>query len=126
MSLPFCLQIFYQHWESTQHCPANSIMSDLRQDDNLETDDSGDFSLFNSRLQSFRNSYLPQQVSAERLARAGFYFTGAADRVRCFSCKKTVENWHTGDRPVERHKEVVTIAMINKCTLFLCCHFIKQ
>lgn len=86
-------------------------MSDLRQD-NLETDDAGDYSLFNCRLESFRNSSLEQQVSAERLARAGFYFTGAADRVCCFSCKKTVENWHTGDKPVERHKEVLAIAMI--------------
>lgn len=86
-------------------------MSDVRQH-NLETDDSGDYSLFDCRLESFRNSSLQQQVSAERLARAGFYFTGAADRVCCFSCNKTVENWHTGDKPEERHKEVLTIAII--------------
>lgn len=82
-------------------------MGDQRQDDsNLETDDAEDFSLFKIRLESFHGSKHEQQVPAERLARAGFYLIGPSDRVRCFSCHKTVENWCTGDRPVERHKEV--------------------
>lgn len=86
-------------------------MCDLRQDDDLETDHSEDFSLMNSRLDSFRGSSLAQQVSPERLARAGFYFTGHADQVRCFSCQKTVENWCRGDTPAERHKEVIIMEM---------------
>lgn len=82
-------------------------MGDQRQDSsNLETDDAEDFSLIRSRLESFHGSSLVQQVPAERLARAGFYLIGPTDRVRCFSCHKTVENWCRGDRPVERHKEV--------------------
>ncbi|XP_070769393.1 E3 ubiquitin-protein ligase XIAP [Enoplosus armatus] len=91
-------------------------MCDLRQDSDLETDHSDDFSLMNSRLDSFRGSGLAQQVSAERLARAGFYFTGHADRVRCFSCQKTVENWCRGDTPVERHKEVSPSCRFLSCT----------
>lgn len=75
-----------------------------------------DFSLMNSRLDSFRGSSLAQQISAERLARAGFYFTGEADRVRCFSCRKTVENWCRGDTPVERHKEVSPSCRFLSCT----------
>lgn len=75
-------------------------------DSNLETDDGRDFSMVTIRQASFHDSNLVKQVSAERLARAGFYFIGPPDRVRCFSCQKTVENWHTGDAPVERHKEV--------------------
>lgn len=89
-------------------------MCDPGQDSDLETDHMADFSLMNSRLDSFRGSNLAQQISAERLARAGFYFTGQADRVRCFSCRKTVENWCRGDTPVERHKEVVRVVMKNK------------
>lgn len=82
-------------------------MGDQRNNsDNLETDDANDFSLIKSRLESFRGSNLVQLVPAERLARAGFHLIGPCDRVRCFSCHKTVENWCTGDRPVERHKEV--------------------
>ncbi|XP_044062011.1 E3 ubiquitin-protein ligase XIAP isoform X2 [Siniperca chuatsi] len=82
----------------------------------LETDHSDDFSMMNSRLDSFRGSSLTQRVSAERLARAGFYFTGHADRVRCFSCRKTVENWCRGDTPVERHKEVSPACRFLSCT----------
>lgn len=91
-------------------------MSDLRHDSNLETDDAEDFSHINSRLDSFRGSSLAQQVSAGSLARAGFYFTGHADRVCCFSCQKTVENWHRGDKPVERHKEVSPSCTFLRCT----------
>lgn len=89
-------------------------MSHLRQDTNLEADNSVDWSLMNSRLDSFRGSNLAQLVSAKRLARAGFYFTGLADRVRCFSCQKTVENWCGGDTPVERHKEVMIMVVTKK------------
>ncbi|KAK5865094.1 hypothetical protein PBY51_016285 [Eleginops maclovinus] len=92
-------------------------MCDLRQDGDLETDHMADFSLRNIRLDSFRGSGLAQQVSAERLARAGFYFTGQADRVRCFSCQATVENWCRGDTPVERHKEVSP-----SCRFLSCIH----
>lgn len=89
-------------------------MCDLRQDSHLETDDPGDFSLVNRRLDSFRGSSMVQQVPAKRLAQAGFYFTGPADRVRCFSCQKTVENWHPGDTPVQRHQEVTAVVMGKK------------
>ncbi|XP_054453676.1 E3 ubiquitin-protein ligase XIAP [Anoplopoma fimbria] len=92
-------------------------MSDLRQDSNLETDHMADFSQINSRLDSFLGSSLAQQVPAENLARAGFYFTGHGDRVCCFSCEETVENWCRGDTPVERHKEVSP-----SCRFLSCIH----
>ncbi|XP_068181619.1 E3 ubiquitin-protein ligase XIAP isoform X2 [Antennarius striatus] len=91
-------------------------MCDHEQDSDLQCDDPH-FSMMNSRLESFRGSSLAQQVSAERLARAGFYFTGHADQVRCFCCKKTVENWCRGDAPVERHKEVSP-----SCKFLSCIH----
>nr|XP_046261254.1 E3 ubiquitin-protein ligase XIAP [Scatophagus argus] len=91
-------------------------MCDLRQDNNLEADDCEDFSLLNSRLDSFRGSSLAQRVSPVRLAQAGFYFTGHADRVRCFSCRKTVENWCNEDTPVERHKEISPSCRFLSCT----------
>ncbi|KAM4621656.1 E3 ubiquitin-protein ligase XIAP [Polymixia lowei] len=90
-------------------------MANLRPD-GFESDNAVDWSLMNSRLNSFRGSSLAQQVSAERLARAGFYFTGHADRVRCFSCRTTVENWCGGDTPVERHKEVSPSCKFLSCT----------
>ncbi|KAK2903903.1 hypothetical protein Q8A73_010560 [Channa argus] len=93
-------------------------MCDLIRDNSLETDHMEvDFSQMNSRLDSFRGCSLCLQVSAEKLARAGFYFTGHADRVRCFSCQETVENWCIGDTPVERHKEVSP-----SCRFLSCVH----
>ncbi|TNN38104.1 E3 ubiquitin-protein ligase XIAP [Liparis tanakae] len=92
-------------------------MCDLRRDSDLETDHyMADYSQMNGRLDSFRGSSLAQLVPAENLARAGFYFTGPADRVRCFSCHKTVENWCRGDAPVERHKEVSPSCSFLSCT----------
>uniref|UniRef100_A0A3B3TKH5 E3 ubiquitin-protein ligase XIAP n=1 Tax=Poecilia latipinna TaxID=48699 RepID=A0A3B3TKH5_9TELE len=84
---------------------------------NLESDGCPDFSKFDNRFQSFRGSTLARQVPPERLARAGFYFTGDADRVQCFSCNQTVENWHSGDTPVQRHKEVSP-----SCRFLVCSH----
>ncbi|XP_019739512.1 E3 ubiquitin-protein ligase XIAP isoform X1 [Hippocampus comes] len=91
-------------------------MSDLKEDGRLESDHMVDFSLMNNRLYSFNGSSLVEQVPAERLARAGFYYTGHADRVRCFSCEMTVENWCRGDTPVERHKEVSPLCKFLSCT----------
>ncbi|KAM9376447.1 E3 ubiquitin-protein ligase XIAP [Pholidichthys leucotaenia] len=81
--------------------------------DDWETDHMADYSDLKMRLNSFRGSTL--QVPAERLARAGFYYTGHADRVRCFSCETDVENWCTEDTPVERHKEVSPTCKFLNC-----------
>lgn len=84
-----------------------SIMCALSQDAVWETDGPLDFSEMNLRMDSFRGSNLAEQVPADRLAQAGFFYTGQSDRVRCFSCNTTVENWCRGDKPVDRHKEVI-------------------
>uniref|UniRef100_A0A3B3Z775 E3 ubiquitin-protein ligase XIAP n=1 Tax=Periophthalmus magnuspinnatus TaxID=409849 RepID=A0A3B3Z775_9GOBI len=83
----------------------------------LESDNAGslDFSSLLSRQLSFNGSHLAEQVPPERLARAGLYFTGKGDKVQCFSCGKTLDNWSRGDVPVERHKEVSP-----KCTFIRC------
>ncbi|KAM9413021.1 E3 ubiquitin-protein ligase XIAP-like [Salvelinus alpinus] len=91
-------------------------MSGPGRDSDLESDHAVDWSMMDMRLDSFRGSLLAQQVSAERLARAGFYFTGQADKVRCFSCHKTVENWCGGDAPAERHAEVSPTCKFLSCT----------
>lgn len=105
----------------TQRFP-RPIMSEQGNYSNLESDGCPDFSKFDNRFQSFRGSTLAGQVPPERLARAGFYFTGNADRVQCFSCNQTVENWHSGDTPVQRHKEVNIFIGYSKNNLF-CCFF---
>ncbi|XP_060072005.1 death-associated inhibitor of apoptosis 1-like [Ylistrum balloti] len=41
-----------------------------------------------------------------RLARAGFYYTGTSDEVRCFSCGIQRSNWMAGEDPAEIHKRI--------------------
>ncbi|XP_024139825.1 E3 ubiquitin-protein ligase XIAP isoform X1 [Oryzias melastigma] len=91
-------------------------MCDLSQDGNWESDSTTDYSQIKNRLKSFCNSSWSQKVSPERLALAGFFFTGDSDRVRCFSCQETVENWSQEDAPVDRHKEVSPSCMFLRCT----------
>ncbi|XP_045870492.1 baculoviral IAP repeat-containing protein 3 [Meles meles] len=45
-------------------------------------------------------------VSERSLARAGFYYTGVNDKVRCFCCGLMLDNWKPGDRPVEKHRKL--------------------
>ncbi|XP_060741659.1 E3 ubiquitin-protein ligase XIAP [Tachysurus vachellii] len=89
--------------------------------DRIEADSSlQDWSAMSTRLKSFQTFPNPGEVPAERLARAGFYFTGESDRVRCFSCLHTIENWHQGDSPVERHQSVSP-----SCTFLKCVHHVS-
>ena len=43
-------------------------------------------------------------VSAEELARAGFFFTGSADRVQCAFCENVLRNWEPNDQPMYEHR----------------------
>ncbi|XP_078401952.1 baculoviral IAP repeat-containing protein 2 [Cetorhinus maximus] len=56
------------------------------------------------RISTFAHFPSNVLVSERNLARAGFYYTGVNDRVKCFSCGGTVDNWQPGDNAVERHK----------------------
>ena len=43
-------------------------------------------------------------VDVQELARAGWFYTGRADRVRCPWCKGSVYNWVLGDTALGEHK----------------------
>ncbi|XP_053564555.1 baculoviral IAP repeat-containing protein 2 [Bombina bombina] len=45
-------------------------------------------------------------VSERSLAKAGFYYTGVEDKVKCFSCGLMLDNWKKGDNPSEKHKRL--------------------
>ncbi|XP_005916554.1 E3 ubiquitin-protein ligase XIAP [Haplochromis burtoni] len=92
-------------------------MCDLSQDGVWESDNAPDFSSLTRRIDSFRGSNLANKVPAETLAQAGFFYTGESDRVRCFSCNMTVDNWYSGDRPVDKHKQFSP-----SCTFLTCVH----
>ncbi|XP_058519962.1 baculoviral IAP repeat-containing protein 3 [Ochotona princeps] len=45
-------------------------------------------------------------VSERSLARAGFYYTGVNDKVKCFRCGLMLDNWKQGDKPIEKHRKL--------------------
>ncbi|NXG48799.1 BIR7B protein, partial [Psilopogon haemacephalus] len=55
------------------------------------------------RLSTFQNWPQYTDVPPEQLARAGFYYTGQGDVVRCFHCDGGVRSWSFGDDPWREH-----------------------
>ncbi|NWS16764.1 BIR protein, partial [Pachyramphus minor] len=58
------------------------------------------------RMSTFSTFPINMPVSERSLARAGFYYTGVQDKVKCFSCGLTVDNWQPGDNAMEKHKQL--------------------
>ncbi|XP_053555092.1 E3 ubiquitin-protein ligase XIAP [Bombina bombina] len=83
----------------TCKCPR---MSDVACDMDIDKD----FSEESSRIASFTNFPSSCPVSASTLARAGFYYTGSGDRVKCFSCQGIVEGWQHGDTAIGKHRKI--------------------
>ncbi|CAM4602863.1 E3 ubiquitin-protein ligase XIAP [Lepidochelys kempii] len=59
-----------------------------------------------SRLRTFANFPNCCPISASTLARAGFFYTGEGDKVKCFSCHATIEGWEHGDSAAGRHRKI--------------------
>ncbi|NXY85673.1 BIR7B protein, partial [Alcedo cyanopectus] len=55
------------------------------------------------RLSTFQNWPQYTDMCPEQLARAGFFYTGQRDLVRCFHCGGGVRNWSFGDDPWREH-----------------------
>ncbi|NXJ89720.1 BIR7B protein, partial [Corythaixoides concolor] len=56
-----------------------------------------------TRLSTFHNWPQYTDLHPEQLARAGFFYTGQDDVVRCFYCDGGVRNWSLGDDPWREH-----------------------
>ncbi|XP_062868321.1 baculoviral IAP repeat-containing protein 2 isoform X1 [Trichomycterus rosablanca] len=74
----------------------NSLPADLQYDNTSEL----------YRISTFAKFPSTAPVTERSLARAGFYYTGVVDRVQCFRCNVTAENWQSGECPAERHKQL--------------------
>ncbi|VDI17652.1 baculoviral IAP repeat-containing protein 2/3 [Mytilus galloprovincialis] len=55
------------------------------------------------RLSSYSNFPRHVNVFVSALSKAGFYYTGSTDTVRCYACGITHQNWIRGDNPEEIH-----------------------
>ena len=59
------------------------------------------------RLRSFqRNKGWPGKVEPQKLAGAGFYYTGINDHVKCFACDLSLKSWLPNDDPVKEHIKI--------------------
>ncbi|KAM8945752.1 baculoviral IAP repeat-containing protein 7 [Pelodytes ibericus] len=55
------------------------------------------------RLTTYRDWPPYAEVTPEQLARAGFFYTGHRDNVKCFHCDGGLRNWERGDNPWQEH-----------------------
>lgn len=55
------------------------------------------------RMDTFKDWPHKSPVAVEALVRAGLFYTGKKDTVRCFSCGGCMCNWEEGDDPLEDH-----------------------
>lgn len=58
---------------------------------------------YQQRLETFR-TFPKKQPSAEKFAKAGFYYLGISDVVRCIVCNVEGHNWLVEDDPMEHHR----------------------
>ena len=72
-----------------------------------------DMKLESKRLESFTNWPTIAYVRPENLSKAGLYYLGIADRVKCAFCNGILRNWVPGDDPMEVH-----LKYFPKCAFF--------
>lgn len=58
------------------------------------------------RLETFRSWPANAIVDPQRIAKAGFYFTGTELEVKCFSCGKCISQWEYGDQVMAKHRTI--------------------
>ncbi|XP_012227195.1 death-associated inhibitor of apoptosis 1-like [Linepithema humile] len=80
-------------------------LSNLQMQINIFIDevDNVDYQYKAVRLESFKNWPITY-IKPEKLAAAGFYFTGQDDKVKCFDCRLELYKWKEGDDPMMNHR----------------------
>ena len=59
-----------------------------------------------NRLGTFNGRWPPNScMRPQELAKAGFYYVGVADVVRCIFCQISLKAWEPGDVPMEEHRK---------------------
>ncbi|MCJ7482384.1 MAG: hypothetical protein MUO31_05400 [Thermodesulfovibrionales bacterium] len=62
-------------------------------------------STFDQRIASFKGWPVVIKQTPTRLAKAGLYYSGVGDVVKCFHCSVEISNWEPADNPwIEHHK----------------------
>uniref|UniRef100_T1JFM1 RING-type domain-containing protein n=1 Tax=Strigamia maritima TaxID=126957 RepID=T1JFM1_STRMM len=70
----------------------------------VECDNNGNLMKFERhRLDSYASWPANAPIEAKKLAKAGFFYTGNEFTVKCFSCKRTIDEWNFGDQAIQKH-----------------------
>ena len=89
--------------EELQLRPGNNQESRLRSDLN-DDDDFNRLRFESQRLATFATWPATAKVSADKIAKAGFFFTGSYLEVKCVWCKSSLATWEFGDQVMSRHR----------------------
>lgn len=99
----------------------NIVMYNMREISRLPTLPVGppdrpewDLSCLENRIRTFIGRWKLNFITPEQMAKAGFYYLGPGDRVRCMFCAKEVDRWQPGDNPVTEHKRVSPLCIFFK------------
>ncbi|VVC41445.1 Hypothetical protein CINCED_3A003654 [Cinara cedri] len=65
----------------------------------------GDLKIYKNRLGTFNAGWKLDFITPDQMAKAGLYYLGKQDSVRCLFCSKEFDNWQCGDDPVIEHKK---------------------
>lgn len=60
--------------------------------------------IYKNRLKTFNDGWRLDFLTPSQMAKAGFYYMGKQDRVKCMFCSHEFDYWCRGDDPVAEHK----------------------
>lgn len=64
-----------------------------------------DLTTYENRLRTYNDSeWKLKFISPSQMAKAGLYYMGKQDRVRCMFCSTEFDYWQPGDDPLVEHK----------------------
>lgn len=61
---------------------------------------------YEQRLVTYMNKWEFNFITPSQMAKAGFYYTGTEDRVKCLFCSIEFGSWDRDDDPLEKHKQL--------------------
>lgn len=65
-----------------------------------------DLSIYENRLETFKNGWLLTFITPIQMAKAGLYYMGKQDRVKCVLCLTEFDIWKRGVDPFVEHKRI--------------------
>ena len=84
------------HPESNNNQESLHYLNDLNEEERMRFE--------SHRLTTFTTWPASAKVGANKIAKAGFYYTGNYQEVKCAWCGCSIANWEYGDQVMARHR----------------------